>query len=108
MELTSSYLELNTIEFNLGEALEAAISQGMILSRERHVSLVHDSPAEVSSMHLYGDNLRLQQILADFLVTALQFSPPAEGTVGLNVISREQQIGTGVHVVHLEFRCFFV
>jgi len=98
------YLELNTIEFNLGEALEAAISQGMTLSRERHVSLVHDSPAEVSSMHLYGDNLRLQQVLADFLVTALQFSPLAEGTVRLHVISRKQRIGTGVHVVHLEFR----
>lgn len=98
------YLELKTVEFNLGEALEAAITQGMTLSRERKVSLVHDSPAEVSSLHLYGDNLRLQQVLADFLVTAIQFSPLAEGTVLLHVTSRKQQIGTGVHIVHLEFR----
>lgn len=88
--------------------MEAAISQGMTLSRERKVSLVHDSPGEVSSINLYGDNLRLQQILADFLVIALQFSPPDEGTVLLRVISRKQRIGTGVHVVHLEFRYFYI
>jgi len=97
-------LELNTVEFKLGEALEAVISQGLALSRERQVPLVHDLPSEASSMHLCGDNLRLQQVLADFLVTALQFSPPAEGTVLLRVISRKQRIGTGVHIVHLEFR----
>ncbi|PKA50137.1 Phytochrome C [Apostasia shenzhenica] len=98
------YLELNTAEFNLGEILEAVIFQGMNMSRERQVSLVQDSPAEVSSMYLYGDSVRLQQVLADFLLNALQFTPLAEGSVVLRVIPRRQNIGTGVQIVHLEVR----
>lgn len=102
--LLNSYLELNIVEFNLGEALEAVLVQGMDLSRERQVSLVHDSPAEISSMFLYGDNLRLQQVLSDFLINALQFSPWAEGSVVLRAIPRKQNIGTGVQIVHLDVR----
>nr|UWU45288.1 phytochrome C [Magnolia sieboldii] len=98
------YLEMNTVVFNLGEALEAIITQGMILSRERQVELIRDTPAEVSSMYLYGDNLRLQQVLSDFLSNALKFTSPSEGSIVLRVIPRKEHIGTRVHVVHLEFQ----
>lgn len=98
------YLELKTVEFNLGEALEAVICQGMILSRERHVPLVHDSPPEIGYMCLFGDNLRLQQVLANFLLNALQFTPPSEGSVLLQVVPRKECIGKGVQIVYLEFR----
>lgn len=102
--IEQSYLEINTVDFNLGEAVEAAITQGKVISKERQVTLVHDLPTEISSMHLYGDNLRLQQVLAEFIVTSVQFTPPAAGAVQLRVIPRMQQIGIGVHIVHLEFR----
>ncbi|XP_010906221.1 phytochrome C [Elaeis guineensis] len=98
------YMELNTVEFNLGEALDAIMMQGMSLSRERQVPLVHDWPAEVSSMFLYGDNLRLQQVLSDFLLNALQFTTPTVGSILLQVLPRKEFIGTGVQIVHLEFR----
>ncbi|KAF8410860.1 hypothetical protein HHK36_003397 [Tetracentron sinense] len=99
------YLELNTVEFNLGVTLEAVIMQVMILSRERQVQVIHDSPAEVSSMYMYGDNLRLQQVLSNFLTNALLFTPAFGGSsVVLRVISRKERIGTGMHLVHLEFR----
>lgn len=99
------YMELNSGEFNLGEVLEVVISQAMILSRERRVEIIYDSPAEVSSMLLYGDNLRLQQVLSDFLTNALLFTPAFEGSsVALRVIPRRESIGTKVHIVHLEFR----
>lgn len=98
-------MELNSGEFNLGEVLEVVISQAMILSRERRVEIIYDSPAEVSSMLLYGDNLRLQQVLSDFLTNALLFTPAFEGSsVALRVIPRRECIGTKVHIVHLEFR----
>lgn len=98
-------MELNSTEFNLGEALEVVINQVMILSQERQVQVIHDSPAEVSSMHVYGDNLRLQQILSDFLSNTLHFTPAFEGSsIALKVIPRKERIGTKVHVVHLEFR----
>ncbi|KAL5987927.1 hypothetical protein ACLOJK_035687 [Asimina triloba] len=100
---SAGYMDINTIEFNLGEALEAITSQVMILSRERQVQLIHDASKEVSSMYLYGDNLRLQQVLSDFLSNALQFTSPSEGPVVLRVIPKKQHIGTGMNIVHLEF-----
>ncbi|KAK1297682.1 Phytochrome C [Acorus calamus] len=97
------YLEMNSVEFNLVETLDAVINQGKILGRERNVQIIQDFPADVSYMHLYGDNVRLQQILSDFLLTALQFTPPSEGSVLLRAIPRKERIGTGVHIVHMEF-----
>ena len=97
-------MELDSVEFHLGETLDVVINQVMTLSRERQVVLLQDWSAEVSSMHLYGDNLRLQQILADFLSSALQFAPVADGSIALQVIPRKERIGTGVQVVHLKFR----
>ncbi|XXG55483.1 hypothetical protein AAC387_Pa03g3142 [Persea americana] len=98
------YLEMNTVEFNLGEALDAVINQGRISSREQQLELICDSPAEASTMYLYGDILRLQQVLSDFLANALRFTPPSEGSVVLKVIPRNEHLGTGVHIIHLEFR----
>ncbi|KAG6484381.1 hypothetical protein ZIOFF_052896 [Zingiber officinale] len=68
------YMELNSVEFNLGDAVDAVVSQGMILSRDRQLAVVQDWPAE------------------------------AEGSIILKVIPRKERIGTRVHVVHLEFR----
>lgn len=98
------YLELKTVDFNLGEAMEAVICQGMIVSRERHIPVVHESPPEISSMYLSGDNLRLQQVLANFLLNALQFTQPAEGSVLLQVVPRKERLGKGMQIVYLEFR----
>ncbi|KAL3502553.1 hypothetical protein ACH5RR_037002 [Cinchona calisaya] len=99
------YMEMNSGEFNLGEALKAAVNQVMIFSRERQVQVVSDFPAEVSSMYLYGDTLRLQQVLSDFLATALLFTPAFEGSsVLFKVVPRKECIGTKIHVVHIEFR----
>nr|DAD20240.1 TPA_asm: hypothetical protein HUJ06_021703 [Nelumbo nucifera] len=71
---------------------------------ERQVQLIHDLPAEVSSINLYGDNLRLQQVLSDFMMNVLLFTPAFEqSSVVLKVIPRKQRMGTTVQIVHLEF-----
>ncbi|XP_075668454.1 phytochrome C [Castanea sativa] len=99
------YMEMSSGEFNLGEALEAVINQVMILSQERQVQVIRDSLAEASSMNLYGDNLRLQQVLSDFLTNALLFTPAFEGSsIAFRVIPRKEHIGMKMHIVHLEFR----
>ncbi|KAJ4744424.1 Phytochrome [Rhynchospora pubera] len=98
------YLELNTVEFNLSVTLETVLMQGMCLSKERGIPLEHDWPPDVSSMNLYGDNLRLQQVLAEFLTCTLQFTKRAEGPILLCAIPRKEQLGTAVQIVHLEFR----
>ncbi|KAG2719579.1 hypothetical protein I3760_03G272100 [Carya illinoinensis] len=99
------YMVMSSGEFNLGEALEAVINQVMILCRERQVQIIHDLPAEVSSMHLYGDNLRLQQVLSQFMTNALLFTPAFEGSlIAFGVNPKKQRIGMKIHIVHLEFR----
>ncbi|KAK3033991.1 hypothetical protein RJ639_033276, partial [Escallonia herrerae] len=93
------YMEVNSAEFNLGESLEVVINQ------ERQVLVINESPAEVSSMYLYGDNLRLQQVLSDFLTNALLFTPAFEGSsVLLRLTPRKRSIGTKIRIVHLEIR----
>lgn len=101
----SSYIEMRCDEFNLGEALKVVMNQVMSLSRDRQVEIMNDVPNETSSMCLYGDILRLQQVLSDFLTTAVLFTPAFEGsTVVLKLVPRKECIGTQMHVLHVEFR----
>ncbi|PQQ20753.1 phytochrome C isoform X1 [Prunus yedoensis var. nudiflora] len=43
------YMEMSSSEFNLGEAVEVVMNQVRILSQERQVEVIHDSPAESNS-----------------------------------------------------------
>lgn len=103
--IEESYIEMSSDEFNLGEALEVVTNQVMTLSQERQVQIINDFPNEMSTMYLYGDILRLQQVLSDFLAAALLFTPAFEGsTVIFKLIPRKECIGTQMHVLHVEFR----
>lgn len=102
--IEGSYTEMKSDEFNLGEALEVVKNEVMILSRERLVQVRYELPAEVSFMYLYGDILRLQQVLSDFLATAIFFSPPEGSSIEFRLIPRKECIGTLTHVLHIEFR----
>ncbi|XP_060189479.1 phytochrome C [Lycium barbarum] len=103
--IEESYMEMNSCEFNLGEVVKVVINQVMILSQERKVQVTWDSPVEVSQFYLIGDNLRLQQVLSDFLNTAILFTLPFEdSSVHFRVIPRKERIGMKMHVMHLEFR----
>lgn len=103
----SRYLELETAEFELGSMMDAVVSQGMITSREKGLQLIRETPREVQDMCLFGDQVRLQQVLADFLLNAVRFTPSSEGWVGIKVVPTMKRLGGGFHVVHLEFRFVF-
>ena len=93
------------MEFNLGEVLDVVVKQAMELSLDRKVEIALDFPAELSSMNLYGDNSRLQQVLADFLTNSILFTPALnESSVALKVVFRKECMGVKVQIVHLEFR----
>ncbi|KAL9251224.1 Phytochrome C-like protein [Drosera capensis] len=103
--IEEGYLIPDACEFNLGEALDAVMSQVMSLSHERQVQVIHDPLHEIPPMYLMGDNLRLQQALADFLSNAVRFAPVSEGSsVVLSVLPRKEQFGKKIELVHLEFR----
>lgn len=96
-------METNCSEFNLGDVLDVVTNQTMTLSQEREVKIICESLADVSSLHLYGDNLRLQQVLSEFLTNTLLFTCK-ESSVIFKATPRKERIGKGIHIVHLELR----
>ncbi|XP_076922404.1 phytochrome C-like, partial [Bidens hawaiensis] len=98
-------MEVKCAEFKLGESLEVVLNQVKSLSRERKVEVVLDAPEQVTSLSVFGDNLRVQQVLADFLSNALSFTPDFEGSsVLFRVTHKMEHIGAKIRVAHLEFR----
>nr|AHZ63939.1 phytochrome [Osmunda regalis] len=103
-KLDQGNIDLDTVEFTMGTVMDAVISQGMIRSREKGLQLIRETHVEIKNTRLFGDQLRLQQVLADFLTTAVRFTSSSDGWVGIKVVPTIKNIGDGLHVVHFEFR----
>ncbi|KAK9287703.1 hypothetical protein L1049_017568 [Liquidambar formosana] len=97
-------LELEKAEFLLGSVINAVVSQVMILLRERGLQLIRDIPEEIKLLAVYGDQVRIQQVLADFLLNMVRYAPSPEGWVEIQVQPRLKQISDGITLVHIEFR----
>lgn len=98
-------MEARNAEFNLGIALEAVMSQVMPSSQESQVQLIQNLPADLSSMYVYGDNLRLQQVLSDFLTVAVRFTPAFSGSSVMFMVNpSKESLGTKMQFLHVEFR----
>ena len=88
----------------LGSVIDAVVSQVMISLRERGVQLIRDIPEEIKTLGVYGDQVRLQQVLADFLLNMVRYAPSPEGWVEIQLQPRLKQISDGITIVHIEFR----
>ena len=94
------------IEFTLHEVLVASISQVVMKSNGKGIRIVNDTAEEVMTETLYGDSVRLQQVLADFLLISVNFTPNGGQLVVLASLTKDQ-LGQSVHLAHLELRyCF--
>lgn len=91
------------VEFTLHEVLVAAISQVMSKSNGKGIHFADDLQEEIMSETLYGDSLRLQQVLADFLSISVSCTPNG-GQIGVAVSLTKDRLGESVQLVHLEFR----
>ncbi|XP_020555118.1 phytochrome B isoform X2 [Sesamum indicum] len=96
-------MELEKVEFVLGSVIDAVVSQVMLLLRERGLQLVRDIPEEVKTLVVYGDQVRIQQILADFLRNMVHHAP-SPGWVEMQLKPSLKQISDGITVAHNEFR----
>lgn len=94
------------VEFTLDEVLTVSISQVMIKSKGKGIQVVNDTAEEAMSETLYGDSLRLQQVLADFLLISVNYAPTG-GQLTISTNLTKDQLGKSVHLVHLEFRYKF-
>ncbi|KAK6930285.1 PAS fold-2 [Dillenia turbinata] len=97
-------MELEKTEFLLGGVINAVVGQVMILLRERGLQLIRDIPEEIKSLAVYGDQLRIQQVLADFLLNMVRCAPSPEGWVEIHVRPRLKQNSEGQSIGHFEFR----
>nr|AHZ64006.1 phytochrome [Mesotaenium braunii] len=106
MDLTNieeGYLELETVEFQMAAVMNSVVSQGMLTSSKKGIQLFCDTPPEFKAMCVFGDQVRLQQVLADFLLNAIQFTPPS-GWVEIKVLLGPKVLPGAVGVVQLEVR----
>uniref|UniRef100_A0A804RF41 Histidine kinase domain-containing protein n=1 Tax=Zea mays TaxID=4577 RepID=A0A804RF41_MAIZE len=78
-------LVLQKSEFSLGDVMNAVVSQTMSLLRERDLQLIRDIPDEIKDASAYGDQFRIQQVLADFLLSMAQSAPSENGWVEIQV-----------------------
>ncbi|KAK2352971.1 GRF1-interacting factor [Trifolium repens] len=54
----------------------------MLLLSERNCQLIRDIPEEIKTLAVYGDQLRIQQLLAGFLMNVVPYAPfPDDGLV---------------------------
>ncbi|KAL1320778.1 hypothetical protein AAHE18_14G081500 [Arachis hypogaea] len=97
-------MELEKGEFLLGNVINAVVSQVMLLLRERNLQLIRDIPEEIKTLAVYGDQLRIQQVLADFLLNMVRYAPSPDGWVEIHVHPRIKQISDGLTLLRAEFR----
>lgn len=91
------------VEFSLREVLAAAVSQVMIASKTKGVEIAYDLTGESLSEILYGDRLRLQQIVADFLLVSVKFSRSG-GRLEVAASLTKDRLGKSLHAVRMELR----
>ncbi|KAM4127045.1 hypothetical protein ACJW30_02G060900 [Castanea mollissima] len=97
-------LELEKGEFFLGSVINSVVSQVMLLLREKNLQLIRDIPEEIKSLAVYGDQIRVQQVLADFLLNMVRYAPSPEGWVEIHVRPSLKQISDVHTLVRTEFR----
>ncbi|KAL3626608.1 hypothetical protein CASFOL_030157 [Castilleja foliolosa] len=97
-------LELEKAEFVLVSVIDAVVSQAMLPLREKGLQLIRDIPEEIKTLTVYGDQVRIQQILADFLLNMVRYAPSPNGWVELQLRPSLKQVSEGTSVVHIEFR----
>ncbi|KAJ8761188.1 hypothetical protein K2173_001244 [Erythroxylum novogranatense] len=97
-------VELNMEEFFLGNVIDAVVSQVMILLREKSIHLFHEIPEEIKSLALFGDQIRVQLVLVDFLLSVVKFAPWPNGWVEIKISPGLKSIQEGNEYIRLQIR----
>ncbi|PWA87531.1 GAF domain-containing protein [Artemisia annua] len=97
-------VELNLDHFVMENLLDAIVSQVMIMLKEKNIPLVHEIPDQVKTLALVGDQIRLQIVLSDFLLSVVNHAPSPDGWVEIKVSPGLRMIQDGHEFIHLQFR----
>ncbi|KAI3676100.1 hypothetical protein L1987_85699 [Smallanthus sonchifolius] len=96
-------LDLEMTEFNLQQILGASTSQIMSKSNIMGIQIVNNIPEDMLLEQLYGDSVRLQQVLADFLSFSVSCTPPG-GLLTIAANLTKDHLDKLVQLVNLELR----
>ncbi|PHU25930.1 Phytochrome E [Capsicum chinense] len=99
-----SKVELNMKEFVLGNVVDAIVSQVMIFLKEKNLQLLRDIPDQIKTLPLYGDQIKLQRVLSDFLLTVVHHAPSPDGWVEIKVLPGLRLVQDGKELIHMQFR----
>ncbi|XP_024983566.1 phytochrome B-like isoform X1 [Cynara cardunculus var. scolymus] len=102
--IQEGHLEVEKEEFVVGNVIDGVVSQVMLILRDRGVQLIRDIPGEVKTLSVYGDQLRLQQVLTNFLLNMVRHSPSPNGWVEIQVRPTLKPTFYGTTNVHIDFR----
>ena len=97
-------IELEMVEFSLYEVLVVAISQVMMKSKGKGIQIENEVGEEIMCETLYGDNLRVQQIMADFLLISVHYAPTGGQLMLSTTFTNKDHFRNSLHLLHLEFR----
>ncbi|XP_061366181.1 phytochrome A-2-like [Gastrolobium bilobum] len=99
--IVDGYLDLEMVEFTVHEVLVASLSQVMTKSNAKGIQVVNDVAQQILAETFYGDSLRLQQVIVDFLLISINFTPTG-GQVVVAASLTKDQLGKSVHLANLE------
>ncbi|KAM3294438.1 hypothetical protein ACQJBY_037368 [Aegilops geniculata] len=99
----SSCLDLEMAEFVLQDVVVAAVSQVLIACQGKGIGVSCNLPERFMKQLVYGDGVRLQQILSDFLSVSVKFSPVG-GSIEISAKATKNSIGENLHLMDLELR----
>ena len=94
-------------EFLLGNVIDAIVCQVMNLVKEKNLQLVHEIPDEIKTLYLFGDQVKLQLVLSDFLMNLARYAPSPNGWVEIKVSPGLKLIKDGDEYVQLQIRYDF-
>ena len=94
-KIEAGKLELENIDFDLHESLDALIRLAGLKAQERNLELICDFAPDLPS-HLRGDPLRLRQVLMNLLANAIKFTECGEIALRVRVDS-ENPISTTLY-----------
>ncbi|KAL8192237.1 hypothetical protein R6Q57_027904 [Mikania cordata] len=102
--IEEGHLELNSEEFVMENLLDAIVCQVMIILKEKNIPLINEIPNQVKMLHFIGDQIRLQMILTDFLISIVNHAPSPDGWVEIKVFPGLRMKQDGHEYIHIQFR----
>ena len=91
-------------EFLLGNVLDVVVSQVMMLMKEKKLQLVCEVPEEIKTLTVFGDQIKLQQVLSDFLHNIVHHAPSSDSWIEIKISTGLKMIHDFNEFIHLQFR----